>query len=350
MIEFKKDRAVSSVAGADSPAVRGGFTMIELMVTITILVVLALIIVPSVRMLSRERKVYDTASSVGAAISSARERARVDGIAGVEIVPLANNFDMGMAIYQMRAVPAYSGDSLSSLATIVDVLPLPPPTLPITSFTALVAGDLSATTGANIQVNDELELNNSTVRYRVTAVAPPVLPETRWTVVCARAPHDPEPPYNLGAPFGVPYRFHRQPVRVESTRLRLPRNLFINLAWSGYGSTGFQCRTGALNGSVRVLFNRDGSVDQILDRVNGGLVKVDGPLFFLFCSGEGDQVDVMNLANEQFFNDDDNVWIVVDHRSGGVTPGKISEAIGATTPLRLEASRRLAGKRQGITP
>ncbi len=331
-------------SAGESPSVtdRRGFTMIELMVTITILIILALIIVPSVRMLSRERKVYDTASSVIGVFTSTAERARVDGVAGVEILPLANNLDMGMAVYQMRAIPPYIGDSLGQTARVFSFVS---PTIEIR-----VAGDLSAATGANIQIGDDLELNNSTVRYRVTSVLPPdpldAFDPSRWRIQCLLEPHNPLPPVDLELPF----RFYRQPIRVESSRLRLPRNLFLNLAWSGYGLDGFQCRTGALNGSVRFLFNRDGSVDRILDRVNGGLVKVDGPLFFLFCSGEGDQVDVSNLANEQFFNDDDNVWIVVDHRTGKATPGKVSEALGATTALRLESSRTIAGARKGITP
>ena len=188
-----------------SPTRRSGFTLIELVVTIAILSIVAVLVIPTIRILSKDRKVHDTANSVIAVFASARERAAVDGYAGVEIAPLINgsggynNPNMGMILYQLRAIPAYSGDTFTSQATAGTVNGL-------LQCDVLVPGDLSAN-GANIRPGDNMELNHSGMRHRIVNVAPPVLPDPRWIVTIQLGAHEPAP---TNQP--VAFRIFRPPV------------------------------------------------------------------------------------------------------------------------------------------
>ena len=341
---------------------RSGFTLIELVVTIAILLVVAVIIIPSVRMMNKDRKVHDTARVIGSVFSAARERAAVDGSAGVEIVPLANASggfnvpNMGMAIYQLRAIPPYIGDTADHLATVVinnvalDELtpgdatvsfvrpnPVPPPPLNLTPL-SIMAG-----------TGDYIEFGHSGIQYEIIGAPLDQGIQIRLPFMV------PAPPELVDV--GIPFKIYRQPVRMESSVVRLPRNLFLNLSWSGFGMSGEQFGwNGVLpippaNASTTVWFNRDGSIDRAYDRDAGTMVRVDGPLYLLMSTGEGDEIDVTALGAQRYIEDDNNLWIVVDHRNGGVTLGAIAElGTAATLAERITASRSLAKNRRSTTP
>ena len=96
----------------------------------------------------------------------------------------------------------------------------------------------------------------------------------------------------------------------------------------------------AYNATVRVWFNRDGSIDRIYHRTNTVMARPAGPLYLLMCTGEGDSVDVTALDNQSFIEDDNNLWIVVDNRNGGTSLGAMAE-LGTAMSLseKLRAAR-----------
>ncbi len=321
-----------------------GFTLIELVITIAILMVVSVIVIPAVRMLNKDRKVHDTARIAGSVFSAARERAAVDGSAGVEILSQANDpnlSNMGMVLYQLRAIPPYNGDTINHEATV---------TINSVALNELTPGDatvnftpaLSITAGEG----DYIEFGNSGIQYEI------INPVPVNQGIQIRLPFMvPAPPEIVELPFKI----YRQPVRVESSVVRMPRNLFLNFLWSGHGIDGNQF--GAGTGSVRVWFNKDGSIDRVINRTSGLMERPSGPLYILMCTGEGDEVDVTELDDDtsikaqRFIEDDNNLWIVVDHLNGGVSLGAIAELGSAgTLAAKITASRLLAKNRRSTTP
>lgn len=374
---------------------RSGFTLVELLVVVGILAIVGVLIIPSVRTLNEDRKIRDTARVVGAVFAAARERAGVDGVAGVEIVSIPSNPgandgplrynapNMGLILYELRGVPAYVGDAAGAEATV-----------------ALVAGELHATfTGtdiitAGIQRNDFLELNNSGIRLRVLDVVevpnvPVNDPADDYLVIANPAPN---PPLPSGA---LSFRIHRQPVRVQSTALRLPNNLFLNMALSGHGIApttvandanqlqGRQFRDfstplpghpdpsgyPAAEGSTLIWFAADGSISYVTTRSyvtnppgtppliydSSFMQKPTGPVHILMCNGNSDDVDLSDLDSNAFLQDDNNMWITINHRTGSVSMGKMTQidpSFTATNTLRtqIHGSRDLARNRRSANP
>lgn len=339
-----------------------GFTLIELLVTVSILAVVAVVVIPTVRLLSQDRKVHDTGNMVIAAIATARERAAVDGYAGVEIAPISNELDpnvpgksynvpnMGMVIYQLRAIPPYSGDVNGHVATLpigTIAEAVDEATSPGTAIVNFENGMGLLPLLYEVTPGDYIEFNYNGIRYEITSTGTQGIAIDLPFMV-------PPPPADSDLAFTI----HRKPIRVESSTVRMPRNVFLNLAWSGYGMTGFQCRCGlapntpSLNPAGTVIwFNRDGSIDKVYDQGTLAMEVVDGPVFLLMCTGEGDDVDVTALGNQSYIEDDNNLWIVVDHRNGGTSLGAMAELGAAATPAdRVRAARQLAKNRRSVGP
>jgi prepilin-type N-terminal cleavage/methylation domain-containing protein len=65
---------------------RGGFTIVELLVVISILVIMAAILIPQVRMFNKERGIREAARVLGSALQEASLRARAKGSGGVVLL------------------------------------------------------------------------------------------------------------------------------------------------------------------------------------------------------------------------------------------------------------------------
>ena len=117
--------------------------------------------------------------------------------------------------------------------------------------------------------------------------------------------------------------------------------------------------------STKIWFNQDGSIDQVTTRayieMPPGLPPLvhdysymeppDGPVYLLLCTGEDDDIDVTQLETTQFAADDNNMWIVIDHRNGSVSVGKIGEFQPVDSfGTSLDKSRDLSRNRRSATP
>lgn len=106
-----------------------GFTLIELLVSITVLTIVIALVVPRLRVASKERNIRETARLVGATISSARDRAVNDGVGGFVIqrnLNFVSNTSDGNQVYfagtrliELRATPPYFGDADGDVAYVV---------------------------------------------------------------------------------------------------------------------------------------------------------------------------------------------------------------------------------------
>jgi len=139
-----------------------GFTLLELVVVISILAIVGVMILPSLKFINEDRKVRDTARVVGSIFAAARERATVDGQAGVEITSIPNASgsynlpNMGLVLYQLRSVPAYGGDVIGASCQYNGAGSL-----------TFSGADLET---AGVRPNDFIELNNSGVKLPITSV------------------------------------------------------------------------------------------------------------------------------------------------------------------------------------
>ena len=382
------------------PVTPSGFTLIELVVVVGILAIVGVMIIPTVRTLNEDRKIRDTARVVGSVFAAARERAAVDGRAGVEIVSVPSNPggpnrippealrynlpNMGLVLYQLRSVSPYPGDTAGHSA-VITVITLPvnensPGTATVNFQVDLTGSGVPLPLSIEAGVGDFLELGISGVQYVITGGGPSQDIEIELPF------YVPVPPNDVSAaPTGIalPFKVHRKPVRIESSAVRLPNNLFLNMALSGHGVAptivantenqwqGRQFRDfddplmPFTEGSTQFWFAADGSVSYVRSRgfipmpgpatYPSAMQKPFGPIHILMCSGSGDDVDLTNLDSAAFLQDDNNMWITINHRTGGVTMGKLAQidpVITATNTLRtqIDASRQLARNRRSATP
>ena len=320
-----------------------GFTLLELVVVISILAIVGVMILPSLRILNEDRKVRDTARVVGSIFAAARERATVDGQAGVEITSIPNASgsynlpNMGLVLYQLRSVPAYGGDAIGA------------------SCQYNGAGSLTFS-GANLETagvrpNDFIELNNSGVKLPITSVNAAQANVTNTL---------PNPPIPTGV--NLPFKIYRQPVRIESSAVRLPNNLFINLSYSGYSVAGAEMNLvnptvvdpndPNYNVPAVVWFGSDGSITRVFDRNSVSMVSANSPVNLLMCSANRESADLTQLQSTDFIRDDNSMWITIDNRTGGVTMGKMAQITDLAAPLpeQIRQSRLLARDRRSATP
>jgi len=373
-----------------SPTARSAFTLIELIVVISILAIVAVLIIPTVRTLNEDRKIRDTARVVGAVFAAARDRAAVDGLAGVEIVSIPSNPgandgplrfnapNMGLVLYELRGIPAYNGDALGATVTFL--------------YDAANSQWRGTFVGADVifadvKIGDTIEINHSGVRLKITDVVlvpntpGPNDPADDYVVIDFPAPGTSTGAWPALLTSAVPFRIHRQPVRIESSAMRLPNNLFLNMALSGHGTApavmgptenqwqGRQFRdfeagdvppSLGSEGSTVFWFSADGSVDQVRTRgfvsmptpaYFSSMQKPTGPIYLLMANGNDDDVDLTNLDSPAFLQDDNNMWITIDHRTGGVTMGKMAQAFATDTlGKQLQDSRALARNRRSANP
>ncbi len=331
---------------------RNGFTLIELVVVVSVLAIVGVMVIPSLRTLNEDRKVRDTARVVGAVFAAARERATVDGQAGVEILSLPNASgtynlpNMGLVLYQLRSIPPYGGDTYGAACRYDSSTPPSAANrLVINNFTG------SDLVQAGVRINDSIELNNSGVKLPIVDLSPTSM-EVEYL-----APN-PLIPANVA----LPYKIYRQPVRIESSAIRLPNRLFLNLAFSGYSVDGAEMNL--INPSVndpndlgynipmQVWFGSDGSITRVFDRNQAAMVRANSPVTFLMCSGNRDSTDLTNLANTDFLRDDNSMWITIDNRTGGVTTGRMAQITDLSAPLadQIREARLLARDRRSATP
>lgn len=354
---------------------RNGFTLIELVVVVSILAIVGVMVIPSLRTLNEDRKVRDTARVVGAVFAAARERAAVDGQAGVEILSLPNDSgtynlpNMGLVLYQMRNLPKYPGDTASHVAALFGVTPPLDLQNPGVANIRFRSQGVDFPLSVNISVGDFIELGVNGVLYEVInsdplqqniqikipfyQPIPPFNPLYDPNVIPPPSPSDPDYPTELQ------FRVQRKPIRIESSKVRLPNNLFLNLAFSGCTVGGDEFRLpedDSPYASTQVWFANDGSITRVsylnLEEPLRGMVPATSPINLLMCSANRESADLTNLADTAFLLDDNSMWITIDNRTGGVTMGKMAQItdLNASRPEQIRESQLLARGRRSATP
>ena len=126
--------ATSSAAGsAASRAVRGGMTLVELLVVISIMMILTAVVLPRVNLGVKERKTKNAADMVSVFFNQARNRAIETGRpCGVLFERIDDRPNGAGILYQVQEPLPYSGDTTDAVMKVIDV------TIPVTADTSLL--------------------------------------------------------------------------------------------------------------------------------------------------------------------------------------------------------------------
>ncbi len=333
----------------------GGYTLIEILVVLFVLMLVAAIALPTVKDLLSNQKINRAAVNLNAFVDKARSRAiaeqRPCGILierGVGVDDTGNVIGLSQSIRmrQVMGVPPYAGDASNAYATLN---PYPNNVnLAIAEFTVKdnqllsLSRDIYSDTSLTPQARDDAApiRNGDYIELPGGRLVP-----IRFLVSDPFASNDQEPKvrlwFNLTRlyPDGardlsnkprVKYRIHRRPVVSSVSPFSLPRGVVIDLNFSGIGVTGNQLASLSDDKDIEIIFGADGSVL----RVTNGWYWDSGndvaawdqtqvpPLGSIFlCLGDADGLVPNNLFSQDkralsnLFNLE-SIWLSINPYTG----------------------------------
>ncbi len=161
---------------------RNAFTLVELLVAISILTIVTALIIPRLRIVNKDRNIRETARVIGAKFSAARDHAINLGSGGIVIErnlnfvtqTAGNNrvYFAGTRLIEMKASPPYGGDSGDTFVFFL-LVDKGDGTYFIRGFIPLPFEHDPANGRPVIRPNDSIRLNNTTATYSVREVLPP---------------------------------------------------------------------------------------------------------------------------------------------------------------------------------
>ncbi|HEV7282118.1 MAG TPA: prepilin-type N-terminal cleavage/methylation domain-containing protein [Pirellulaceae bacterium] len=353
-----------------APAGRRAFTLVELLVAVAIAALLVAIAIPALKLNLRGQSIREAARQINSFIDEARSQAAGSGRPFGVIIERDGNGSFGnprraYRLYHCEVPIPYTGGLLPEPEA-------PDPRLRtgsrayFTSWTAASVGaggsGVAHLTYANLGLiapGDEIAFDGAATRYQVLrsqwvgttqtrvevqfssktaslAGAGSILPEVAPT----EAAWDASTPFTISP--GHSFRVYRQPVKIASSILELPRSAAIDLDWSGVGAAGVQfsefnqssgdSRRYALNPIV-ILFEPSGAVRSVQAPVRNAIApgkldlepqRVHEPIYLLI--GRLDQVEDTFPArldwadrNAEILSnvlDPDSLWIKINPSSG----------------------------------
>ncbi|MEM7452963.1 MAG: type II secretion system protein [Planctomycetota bacterium] len=381
-----------------------GFTLVELLVVITILAILVALTIPQLRVINRDRGVRESARVVGAAFASASQRAITEGSAGVMLVRninMTNDYDRDgnpdnyntaiqrlvnrpvfnscTSIFQMRAIPDYTGLADGDLAvTAIDQSDPDPANWAAVPYTIQINAP-----PPNITINrgDRITLGDRNVTYRILTVTDGQFgtdPAFRWllleTAGNVEGPSLPDPDMAGGKPFRISLR----PRVVESSRVDLPNGYMIDLRYSGIvreksgeidpdnapnlGTAGQIIRdvTGTKVGEqpISITFDSTGAINEVY-----GLAvttrSIDRALFRPPATdplgGFAMLVSEDALTSTDALSSDNSLWVTVNEGGAVSVASNVAQISPAPSAVskeirnRFDAARGIADTRQAAS-
>jgi prepilin-type N-terminal cleavage/methylation domain-containing protein len=341
--------------------VRSGLTLIELLVVIAIIGIVVTMIVPRLRMINEDQGAREAGRIVASRMSRASQEAALNGGGGfaIELNPNIRDQDnvqyAGTAIYLMKPVPSYSGDSVNALAKKEN------------NFILLIPFPLEQNTRQIVRIGDSISVNNGSVRYRINGMEPfteietvPGIGEvkTPWLRLFLSQNSGMDvagsgvglatlPPLPGNPQTRFRFNIYRQPRIQESSRLALPEGYLLDLRYSGelVGPPFFPARTplpvsgnipsrtifhepaiGPLikDRSLQVYHRHDGSIDfyqhSAIQSVTQRQLRIPSEnLYFFLSRYESNAANENILSNPSPLDRPGNLWLVINSKTGGVT-------------------------------
>lgn len=379
-------------------AARRAFTLVELLVAVAIAALLVAIAIPALKLNLRGQSIREAARQINSFIDEARSQAAGSGRPFGIVIERDGNGSFGnprraYRLYHCEVPTPYTGDLLPAPESSDPRLRLGSRAY-ITPDAGAGGAEEAILTYSSLRMimpGDEIAFDGSATRYQIlnaTNIIPPLTtPHPTRVRIVFKAATAPPPttgpempptdlePWNPAAhgtiTMGHSFRVYRQPVKIASSVLELPRSAAIDLDWSGFGANGLQfsefnqvsgnSQQYAMNPIV-ILFEPSGSVRNVQaplrvpatgttpEHLSLTPFRVTEPIYFLV--GRLDQVeDSFTLAgnwsdpNAEILSnvmDPDSLWVKIEPSSGmtltveNIGPGSApTRAVGALNAREL---------------
>jgi prepilin-type N-terminal cleavage/methylation domain-containing protein len=359
-----------------NPAPRG-FTLVEMLVVITIMVILMGLAATMMRPATQSRRAREASRAVNVYLASARNRAIETGRpCGVTFYLAGTSTAMAFAMKadQCEVPTPYCGATESSVVSVTGN------GATATAITSDVdAGEIASL----VSPGDSMQLNFQGPIYKITGRNTDATGGTLTLTCNSHISFGGSIPWTSTA-INMPYRIFRSPMKAGAEPLQLPANTVVDLPSSGAGASiiaspwdsstpYFSGQTVAYYGviyvcvqpntnqtptssppytywepltAVTVLFSPAGAVDKVY--CNAYESTITDPIYLLV--GKRERMLNSGGATESTwanFQDPNNLWIVVNPHTGTITSEPVGSSSGGMAGNAV-AARGLAGQAIGI--
>jgi len=301
---------------------RDGFTLFEILVVISIIVLISAALIPQLRAINKERVSRESARVVASMCAQASQRAVTDGVAGVILHRNPRFVDNGFqyaatSLSLLRAVPSYIGDQDSDRATsggssrVIIPLPLEQPALGL------------------VQAGDSISFNGSSVEYRILDAIEDGTNLVLDLDLGRGGAYLPDPDIALLnaaslSPPGLPFVINRLPRLLKSSLTELPMGDLVDFRFSGPSANSPVFDPGP-TGDVGIVFARDGAIDQVIMFEDDGSVTLAPQLLLdnlrLFVAESVAEDPNRDIPSLNPINSPSNLWVSVNRSSGTANVG-----------------------------
>lgn len=371
---------------------RNGFTLIEMLVVMFIVMLLAAVALPTVRETLQDQKNSRAARSIVSFIDIARSRAIAEGReVGILVERLSDDAadtvgtSASIRIRQLTGVPPYSGESGDARASLSRVTTTLPGYNASGGTTSIDWSSVPGINQATFNRSDNQLLAISSLLYndasQVVRIKSPIrpyfdrieLPGGKLATIL-QISHDATNVYvrfdlrepsdsstTLIYPRGsrrelsplqaVKYRIHRSPIRSNTASLSMPRGIAIDFNYSGVGITGSQFSNAFGTTNIAIIFGPDGRVSRYID--SAGTQHMPAGQLFL-CLGDlagvrPDDIYTDTGRDRANINRDKSTWIVINNQTGrtftapmtSVSQGTLSAPTSTTAQIVAKLAQTL---------
>ncbi len=296
---MKVDRSSVSVSGriTNNNARRRGFTLIEIMVVLVIVMLLAGMILTAIRPAIESRRMREAARTVTTMFYQAKARAVETGRSFGVMIERAENSDpqapASRTLYFAESPPIYAGDSENARAMISE-------------------GGSAQLTGANtslIEAGDFIRFNFQDPIYEITSAGGA---QVQFAAMSRLQSQLPKPAGDQ--PMNVPFQIMRKPRKAIGMPVQLSGNVVVDMTKSGVGASGVEFNEQGSD-RVTIMFSPSGHIDRFYKNDKSSEIPT-GPIHLLLGRFE-------KVASGENLEDNRNLWVSIGNQSGLVTTAEI---------------------------
>lgn len=324
---------------------RQGITLLELLVTVSILLLLMTVALPILSPSDDARQIREAARSVSIFLDAARNRAIETGRpVGVSFERIPNLPQGCMGMRRVEIPPVYSGDGSPSLVQVQKVSS----SVTNLSVTIRMNNSTQLSVGAGfLNVGDLIRLNYQGPLYTISSFSSSNTSVQSMTAV-GQSPAT-LPWSNVTWSDPVPFEIARRPVPSRTPPMTLPPSTVIDLSLSGRESWNINgtistqsFNSTSSNNPLIVLFGPNGACSRYY--LEGTAYDRSDPLYLLV--GKREYVQRFLTGSEHYsISDVSSLWIKIDPQNGQVSVKENVSSTNVTIARGLARATDLKGGR-----